>query len=1002
MASRTPNGQEKSVGFDAPDLSLGSVDSNFSPPRLPSNTSINVLTTPNPSVRHASRRGTVTASNYFDETDVDFLETPPAGNKSNWDASAIDSPTALRAKGRQSGNNALTLRDQEKHIDHLKKENFDLKLKVHFLEERLSQLAPDHLEGVLKQNIDMKIEMAARGTEVKKYKKTIADLEAQLERLQRGAGSSKSRERELEEKLQEREREIRELRGRQQNGYDRDERERELEDQLEDARELLEDNNAEIERLRDVVERGQLEKGTNPLRKRIEELEDINLQWQDKVQELAEEHEAEKNELLDSIDALGVKLERLQDRNASELQERSQSRAMIMEEREHREDIEDELHETKDRLAAALIELQQKEDEVDVKNEELQDIMKQHENIVQQWRDEVEESRQQVDELRDVLAERDAESKELRLQIAELEANTDDLHGKFETALAHLEKEAEEKETEIESLTEAIKELSEHVYQAEDERDRIREEAERQRDEDDSERERLEGVANALREKVAGLKDELQEMADSYDAATREIEASRNKQEELAQHIENLVDEIEQEREGRTRAEQDLDAADQRYDADMRRERRSLEAKESALQSALTDLARTQSLLTQRDADLQAVQSSLQAMEAESKKAGETHSTARFSLQLEVDRLKRDLERVEDELARARRDLNDKENKGRDRDGDLDKIHAENRDLASQLAAQTQARLNISEKLDAVQASLKAAEAETATFKARVSDLEGRLGKDQRALLNAENQYRDQLTERNTLLLTIYQYMDKILGVDKTPKKAGQAETKPFTNFSVFHDNLITRLKSLSHISSEFERRCKEAEGNYTEKLNEMRKQIDSRWKQVDKFEASVKAYADTKTQWRRKFAQKDGEIDSLRTANQEMATQLSGMKRPGHADPMELRSLSTRAVNAERRLNHAQNQLSTTEEKLAQLSKKSLAADTKWEARVKEYETRLKAAEERVKRERQAGKDRVSELENSIKIMQKQLEVTHRRASQLDDVIETNKVVERSPRPSR
>jgi len=41
--------------------------------------------------------------------------------------------------------------------------------------------------------------------------------------------------------------------------------------------------------------------------------------------------------------------------------------------------------------------------------------------------------------------------------------------------------------------------------------------------------------------------------------------------------------------------------------------------------------------------------------------------------------------------------------------------------------------------------------------------------KDQLALLNAENQYRNQLTERNTLLLTIYQYMDKILGVDKSP-----------------------------------------------------------------------------------------------------------------------------------------------------------------------------------------------------------------------------------------
>jgi hypothetical protein len=75
----------------------------------------------------------------------------------------------------------------------------------------------------------------------------------------------------------------------------------------------------------------------------------------------------------------------------------------------------------------------------------------------------------------------------------------------------------------------------------------------------------------------------------------------------------------------------------------------------------------------------------------------------------------------------------------------------------------------MAEKLDKVQGDLRAAEAEAGSMKGRVSDLESRLSKDQRALLSAENQYRDQLTERNTLLLTIYPYMDKILGVDKTP-----------------------------------------------------------------------------------------------------------------------------------------------------------------------------------------------------------------------------------------
>jgi len=142
------------------------------------------------------------------------------------------------------------------------------------------------------------------------------------------------------------------------------------------------------------------------------------------------------------------------------------------------------------------------------------------------------------------------------------------------------------------------------------------------------------------------------------------------------------------------------------------------------------------------------------------------------------------------------------------------------------------------------------------------------------------------------------------------------------------------------------------------------------------------------------------------------MAAQLSGMKKPGGSDTMELRSLAARAANAERRLNNAQNQLVTTEEKIAAMNQKNATADSKWEARVKEYEARLKAAEERVKRERQGSKERVAELENNLKCvffylsllgmaylmhgacrsLQRQLELAQKRNNQLNDVMESNK----------
>lgn len=40
---------------------------------------------------------------------------------------------------------------------------------------------------------------------------------------------------------------------------------------------------------------------------------------------------------------------------------------------------------------------------------------------------------------------------------------------------------------------------------------------------------------------------------------------------------------------------------------------------------------------------------------------------------------------------------------------------------------------------------------------------------------------------------------------------------------------------------------------------------MDSRWRQLDKFEASVKAIAEAKATWRKKMSAKEGEIEGLK-----------------------------------------------------------------------------------------------------------------------------------------
>ena len=295
---------------------------------------------------------------------------------------------------------------------------------MHFLEERLATLAPDQTEAALKQNINLKIEVQQRGMEMKKLKKLVLELERELHR----AGGSKERERELEEKLEERDRELRELRARLRNGgrggsgvdeevlREVEERNADLENELENARGLLEENVEEMERLRELVEKMEddsFQNGgegrRNRQKRRIEELETENEELRARLDEHGEifaQKEDEREDLMDEIGALHLEVENLNRKREAESYERSDSRAQMLEEREEREAVEDDMNALRDRLAAVMIELQQKEDDVEIKDREIQELVMEHRRIVESveedWKGEVEEAKGQVEELRDV------------------------------------------------------------------------------------------------------------------------------------------------------------------------------------------------------------------------------------------------------------------------------------------------------------------------------------------------------------------------------------------------------------------------------------------------------------------------------------------------------------------------------------------------------------------------------------------------------------------------
>lgn len=86
------------------------------------------------------------------------------------------------------------------------------------------------------------------------------------------------------------------------------------------------------------------------------------------------------------------------------------------------------------------------------------------------------------------------------MHITELEAGQSELNEKFEAALEHLEREAEDKDAEIVNANQEIQKLGQRVYELEDELEQYRDESARLREDDAVERERLESLTAALKE----------------------------------------------------------------------------------------------------------------------------------------------------------------------------------------------------------------------------------------------------------------------------------------------------------------------------------------------------------------------------------------------------------------------------------------------------------------------------------------------------------------------
>lgn len=320
-----------------------------------------------------------------------------------------------------------------------------------------------------------------------------------------------------------------------------------------------------------------------------------------------------------------------------------------------------------------------------------------------------------------------------------------------------------------------------------------------------------------------------------------ELEEGRRSQDKQGKKLED--EKVALERKLRQR-EGDLQQAQLDYKRDLAETenswRNTVSEKDQIINSVRANLRQLQDRLEAREQDIDRLNQVLQNRDTETKKIGESHTSDRMSLILEVERLQRDAAHYEVDLDHARSELARRDEELRQRDMEnatlvsqittslrrsLSDItfalflfqRATNHDVSAQLALQTQTRLSLSEKLDAAAKTLRETQDDLAAAKDKLRRSDRDSGRSSRDGGKVAAEYREQLAERNILLQTLYQAIDKAIETDRS--KPAQANLKPHSNFSVFHDAIMNRIRVLASIKQLFDKKAKDMEGRFAEQI---------------------------------------------------------------------------------------------------------------------------------------------------------------------------------------
>ncbi|OJD38134.1 anucleate primary sterigmata protein b [Diplodia corticola] len=854
----------------------------------------------------------------------------------------------------------LTLKEQNSKIDKLSKENFDLKLKIHFLDQALQNRSDEGVKDMISKNVQLQTDLATEKKENQSLRRKVRELERKLKAQEEGMAAAKEKTTGSDDERGE---------GSQDQG--------EMEEEITYLRECLQQSETEIERLKEEglakeVEKRRMAEYVKSMgdRKNSEPsagVEEAMEMWKD----LLEAETARREQADDDAERLRDEIRRLKAEREQPSQQAPNVRHGHNMSRGSRMSFarsqsgSDGTTENRAGTSASSVTLV---DQLKHENAELRrDLGAQTSMLVSRNR-ERERLQQEIEDLKlsvrrgaggsvvgDSIFERsisranhhrpssrnsavtrtndldDAErdeyeqkQAELRDQIAELKMTNQELEKQLNNTLDELERTEEnmrQLDRENNNLLEDVRNIQNErddilrsLEQKEAEFDSLREEAEDEIDgyeqelhqkEQDLERlindlenrnEDFEALQQEMRnvsESLVMLEDDrnasqrrIQQLEQELEDANQELESLDQKLHEAQQKIERFevqqesnqseITFLREEQEGDKIRIGDLEAALNAAQMNIQEEReryKDLEDRGSeeikqreALGSqekeqwqkafddqnaqntkAREEIRRLRKELAAKEAEATNWKQRLDDLENSLRDALGSLDGTKSSLLKDVTKLQRDLDETMMDLDHARSELADKERTLRNRDTLLESTSLESRKLADMLDKERQLRMQEKRQFEQSQRKDQSNTRTIQSYETRILELETSRSQDRRRINQLEAQYKDQLLERNNLLLALWNRLSTLCGTDWAQRNSlvnGELPTLEVIGRGLpgFSKNVLAAIKMVEGIIGGFKVRIRGIEKDLWKEYQTLEHKLDVRVKHLDGLEKTIRS----------------------------------------------------------------------------------------------------------------------------------------------------------------